>query len=125
MSDDVEKKIADLQRQIDELRKAQEPKEPFIPKREWQKIDYTEQMRMPASAAQAMAAIVPDVKRSMSREDVESGWARSKTSSPSGLGPPSGGNWDKGERREEPPVEERSKFEAWRQSTSWGRNPIG
>ena len=100
MSD--QKKIEDLQRQIDELKAVQKPKEPFVPKEPWQPIDWTAGMRMPASAAQAMARVVPDVKRAQSAEEMRSGWARSKISGPGGFGPPDG-KWDKQEKPKEQP----------------------
>ena len=60
MTDDVEKRIADLEREIAEL-KAKQPKEekPFVGK-PWKKIDYTAQMTMPPSAVRAMCDAVPD-----------------------------------------------------------------
>jgi len=55
-------------------------------------IDWTESFRLPADAAQKMAAVVPDVKG----QKFDAGaWARNRVSEPSGFGPPKG-NWPKG-----------------------------
>lgn len=103
MSEEYEKKIAELQRQIDELKAAQKPKEPFVPKEPWQPIDWTAGMRMPASAAQEMARVVHGVKREpQSVEQVQSSWARSRISGPGGFGPP---KWEEEKKPQVPKAE--------------------
>ena len=101
--DDLAKRVAALEVELAEAKKALEavkPKEPFKPKFEMQKIDYTEGFRLPADAAQAMARVVPDVKGKMTAEHVQSSWARSRISGPSGFGPP---KWEE-EKRQRVPV---------------------
>ena len=88
--DDLAKRVAALEVELAKAKKALEavkPKEPFKPKFEMQKIDYTEGFRLPADAAQAMARVVPDVKGKMTAEQVQSSWARSRISGPGGFGP--------------------------------------
>ena len=63
--DDLAKRVAALEVELAEAKKALEavkPKEPFKPKFEMQKIDYTEGFRLPADAAQAMAVLFPMLK---------------------------------------------------------------
>lgn len=89
MSDDVGEKIAELQRQIDELKKAQEPKPEFVPRPPMPKIDWTAGMKMHPSAAQEMAKVVHDVKhKPITADEVASSWARSRISGPASLIPP-------------------------------------
>ena len=100
--DDLAKRVAALEVELAEAKKALEavkPKEPFKPKFEMQKIDYTEGFRLPADAAQAMARVVPDVKGKMTAEQVQSSWARSRISGPGGFGPP---KWEEGKRQPVP-----------------------
>ena len=97
MSDDAAKlgkQIAELRKRIAELEAQLAPKELFKPREPWRKIDWTEGMKMPASAAQEMARVVPDVKGAQTAEQVQSSWARSRIGGPGGFGPPDG-NWDK------------------------------
>ena len=64
MSEDLTKRIADLERELREL-KAQlppPPDEPYKPKKPWPKYDPTEGFRMPASAVKAMVDVVPDMR---------------------------------------------------------------
>ena len=91
MSEDLEKEIAELKRRLAELEAKQSAKEPPRPRMNMQKIDYTENFRLPPDAAQAMARVVPDVKGKMTADEVASAWARSRISGPSGFGPPMGG----------------------------------
>ena len=101
MSDDVEKKIADLQHQIDELKAAHNEvadlfnakalsKEPFSRKPQLgPTIDYTAHARMSADAAQKMALNV------QGKYD-PGAWARNRTTEPGGFGPGPAGKWPKG-----------------------------
>jgi len=86
MSDDTEKRIATLEAELAALKKAQEPKPEFKPKKPYTPIDYTAGFRLPADAAKAMAAIVPDVKGGGFDPNA---WAKTKMYGPSGLGPSS------------------------------------
>jgi len=89
MSEEYEKKVEELQRQLDEL-KAQmpAPKAAFV-RKPMPRFDPTEGMRMPPSAAQAMARVVPDVEEEKwSPERQANAWAQTKTYGPSGFGPP-------------------------------------
>jgi len=104
--DDLATRVAKLERELAEAKRALErvkPPEPFKPKFEMQKIDYTEQFRLPADAAQAMARVVPDVKGQMTAEQVQSAWARSRISEPSGFGPP---KWKEEKKQQTPKAEE-------------------
>jgi hypothetical protein len=87
--DDLMRRVSALEAELAEAKKAleaQKPKDPFKPRGEpWQPIDWTAGMRMPADAAQKMAAIVPDVKGQKFNEHA---WAQTRISQPSGLGPP-------------------------------------
>jgi len=86
---EIGKKIADLQRQINELKAKLSAEKPAFVRKPMPRFDPTEGMRMPPSAAQAMARVVGDVKREpMSADEVRSSWARSRISGPSGFGPP-------------------------------------
>jgi len=81
---EIGEKLADLQRQIDELRRAQEPKPEFKPKL-MPRFDPTEGFRMPGAAAREMARVVPDVKGQGFNAHA---WAQTKISGPGGFGPP-------------------------------------
>jgi hypothetical protein len=64
MTDDLTKRIADLERELREL-KAQLPPPPVEekkPRQPWPKYDPTEGFRMPASAVKAMVDVVPDMR---------------------------------------------------------------
>src|SRR5215813_11267791 len=80
---EIGKKIADLQRQLDEL-KAQLPQpEPFKPKAPMRRYDPTEGFRMPLSAVKAMCDVVPDrMMADIVREQ------KAGLSAPSGFGEP-------------------------------------
>src|SRR6516162_9891938 len=60
----MEEKIADLERQIaahkEELARLRGEPHKSVSNKSWQPIDYTENMRMPPSAAWEMAKVVPD-----------------------------------------------------------------
>jgi len=99
MSEDLAQEIAELKRRLAELEAKQSAHEPPRPRMNMQPIDYTEQFRLPADAAQKMAAVVPDVKCKMTAEQVQSSWARSRISGPSGFGPP---KWEEGKRQPVP-----------------------
>ena len=62
MSDDQEKRIADLERELKALKAKADPPEPYKPEKPWQKIDFTERFQMPASAVKAMVDVVPDMR---------------------------------------------------------------
>lgn len=93
----LEEQAATIKRISDELevmRKAQEPREEFKPKR-YEKIDWTANFRLPPSAAEAMAKIVPDIQRGpVTADELRSQQARLRVSGPSGMIPE--------RRREEP-----------------------
>jgi hypothetical protein len=80
---EIGKKIAVLQRQLDEL-KAQLPQpEPFKPKAPMRRHDPTEGFRMPANAIKAMCDVVPDrMMADIVREQ------KAGLSAPSGFGAP-------------------------------------
>src|SRR5262249_39469518 len=86
MSEDLAlaKEIAELKRRLAELEKKQSAQEPLRPRMNMPKIDYTENFRLPADAAQAMAAVVPDVKGKGYNEHA---WSQTKMYGPSGFGP--------------------------------------
>ena len=79
--DELATRVAKLEAELAETKKALEalkPEEPFRPRMTMPRIDYTENFRLPADAAQAMARVVPDVKGQMTAEQVQSAWARSR-----------------------------------------------
>src|SRR5215831_10597465 len=85
--DDLAKRVAALETELAEAKKALEatkPEEPFVPKKPWQPIDWTEGMRMPPDAAQKMAAVVPDVKGQKFNPHA---WAQTRMYGPGGFGP--------------------------------------
>lgn len=82
--DDLLRRVSALERELAELKKKLEPEKPFVPRREMPKIDWTEGMRVDPESARAMAAVVPDVEKKPSMDEVLSSWARSKISGPSG-----------------------------------------
>jgi hypothetical protein len=86
--DDLAKRVAALETELAEAKKSLEavkPKEPFKSKLEMPRIDWTEGMRMPPDAAQAMARVVPDVK---GQKFSEHAWAQTRVGRPGGFGPP-------------------------------------
>jgi hypothetical protein len=91
-NEELAKKIADLENELAKL-KAQQVKPPTTrelldaaAKRPFQKYDPTEGFRLPASAAQAMAAIVPDAK-DVGGFDPHA-WAQTKVAERGGFGAP-------------------------------------
>ena len=83
--EELAKRIADLEAELAQLKsELPPPKKEFVSKKPWQPIDYTEQCRLPADAAQAMARVVPDVERSGFNEHAH---AQTKVGSPGGFGP--------------------------------------
>jgi len=104
--DDLASRVAKLEAELAEAKKALEavkPKEPFKPKLQMPRFDPTENFRLPPDAAQAMARVVPDVKGQMTAEQVQSAWARSRISEPSGFGPP---KWKEEKKQQTPKAEE-------------------
>jgi hypothetical protein len=104
--DELATRVAKLEAELAETKKALEalkPEEPFRPRMTMPRIDYTENFRLPADAAQAMARVVPDVKGQMTAEQVQSAWARSRISEPSGFGPP---KWKEERKQQTPKAEE-------------------
>ena len=87
MSEDLAKEISELKRRLAELEAKQSAQEPPRPRMNMPKIDYTENFRLPADAAQKMAAVVPDVK---GQKFDPSAWARNSYPQPGGFGPPPG-----------------------------------
>jgi len=87
--------ISELKRRLAELEKKQSAQEPptFVRREPMPKIDYTENMRMPADAAQKMAAVVPDVKREGFNPHAH-GQTKPTVGSPGGFGP-AGDKWSK------------------------------
>jgi hypothetical protein len=81
---EIGKKIADLQRQLDEL-KAKQPKEekPFV-RKDWPRFDPSEGLRAPMSALKPMVDLMPNQK------DLKfdpNAWARNRYPVPGGFGP--------------------------------------
>ena len=99
--DDLVRRVSALEAELAEAKKALEagkPKPEFVPRAPMPKIDWTAGMKMPPSAVQAMARVVPDVKREpQTAEQVASSWARSRIGQPGGFGP---ANWDAAEQKE-------------------------
>ena len=94
-NDELAKRIEALEAELAELR-AQLPKPekpvaksrmPYVPH------DYTENFRLPADAAQKMAAVVPDPPK---KTDMEA-WARNRIGEPGGFGPGPSDKWPKPE----------------------------
>jgi hypothetical protein len=83
MSDELVKRIADLERELAELKQRLAPKEPYVPK-EWPRFDPTESMRMPASAVKPMA----DLIHGKGAKYDPDAWARTRRSEPGGFGSP-------------------------------------
>jgi len=101
--DDLVKRVSALEAELAEAKKALEaskPKEPFVPKKPWQKIDYTEGFRLPPDAARDMARIVPDVKGQGFNAHA---WAQTRVSQPGGFGPPPGTKVEEAKRVEPAP----------------------
>jgi hypothetical protein len=91
----MEEKIADLERQIaahkEELaRLRSEPHKPPVGAKPWQPIDYTENMRMPPSAAWEMAKVVPD---DLVRQIVGDSMRKAQPSPPAEPEPERGTGW--------------------------------
>ena len=93
MSEDLAKEISELKRRLAELEAKQSAQEPPRPRMNMPKIDYTENFRLPADAAQKMAAVVPDVK---GQKFDPSAWRRNAYPEPGGFGPRPG-DWPKPE----------------------------
>ena len=60
MSEDVEKRIAQLEAEIAKLKGEEKP---FVPAKPWVKTDWTAGFKLPPSCVEAMAKVVPDVVR--------------------------------------------------------------
>jgi hypothetical protein len=87
--EDLKRRITELEADLKRLLKAQEPKTPLKPRQPYVPRDWTAGMRMPPDAAQAMARVVPDVKREpQTAQQVQDAWAKTRISGPSGFGPP-------------------------------------
>jgi len=61
-NEELAKKIEKLEAELATLKSLVKPEAELPPKGSWPKYDPTAGFRLPASAAKAMAAIVPDVK---------------------------------------------------------------
>ena len=86
--DDLAKKVAELAAELEKV-KAQLPKPAEPPKKRepWPRYDPTENMKMPPSAAQAMARVVPDIKDRKGFD--RAAWQRMKgPGEPGGFGGP-------------------------------------
>ena len=100
--DDLAKRVAALEGELAEAKKALEavkPKEPFKHKMTMPRIDYTEGMSMPASAIKPMADLIRDPK---DQKYSPHAWAQTRLGDRGGFGPPPGGNWDKGPTKVRP-----------------------
>jgi len=84
MNDDLAKRVAKLEEELAEAKKA---KEPFKPKAPMPRFDPTEGMRMPPSAVKPMADLIPDVKGQGFNPNA---WAQTRVAQPSSLIPQSG-----------------------------------
>jgi hypothetical protein len=117
MSDELVKRIEQLEAELAEL-KAQlpPPKKEFVPSKPWQPIDYTENFRLPADAAQKMAAVVPDPPKKVDM----GAWARNRIGDRGGFGPGPAGKWPKAGPTKVRPEE---KFEIPPQPWSGWTNP--
>jgi hypothetical protein len=85
--DDLSKRVAALEVELAEAKKsldAVKPKEEFKSRLNMEKIDYTENFRLPFDAAQAMARVVPDVKDQKFNPHA---WAQTRMYGPGGFGP--------------------------------------
>jgi len=101
--DDLARRVARLEAELAEAKKALEtvkPKEPFKSRLEMPKIDWTENFRLPPDAAQAMARVVPDVK---GQKFSEHAWSQTRMQGPGGFGPPPErmAEMDKAQRKKE------------------------
>ena len=83
-NEELVKRIADLESELAALKAQMEPKEPFKPKFQMPRFDPTQNFRVPASAAQEMACVVPDVK---GQKFSEHAWAQTRMYGPGGFGP--------------------------------------
>jgi hypothetical protein len=86
----LEQRIAALEAELKEAKEAKEAAEkaaePFKPKKPWPKYDPTEGFRLPASAAGAMARVVPDPPAAAGFN--AHAHAQTKPGVPSGFGAP-------------------------------------
>ena len=85
--DDLAKRVSALEAEQAEMKKAIEalkPPDPFKRKFQMPHFDPTEQFRLPADAAQAMARVVPDVKGKGFNEHA---WSQTRMYGPGGFGP--------------------------------------
>jgi hypothetical protein len=80
-----EERIANLERELAELKAKAEPPEPYKPEKPWPKYDPTEGLRMPASAVKPMVDVVRDPEDQKYNPQA---WAQTKVGEPGGfLGP--------------------------------------
>jgi len=104
-NDELAKRIADLERELAELKSQLPPAEkPFV-RVQMPRFDPTEGMSMPMNAMKPMVDLInpKDVKFD------PSAWARNRYPQPGGFGPPPDGKWDKGPTKVRP--EEELKIE--------------
>jgi hypothetical protein len=88
MSEELVKRIAELERELAELKQQVKPVEDVPkPTKPWPKYDPTEGFRLPPSAAKAMASVVPDPKPTPGFN--AHSWSQNKgPGEPGGFGPP-------------------------------------
>jgi|SRR6516164_2641390 hypothetical protein len=107
-NEELATEIAALKAKIAALEAQVKPEPELPPKGSWPKYDPTEGFRLPASAAKAMAAVVPDIK---DKKFDAHAWSQTKgLSAPGGFGPAQDKPWPAEVRRSEGRVEA-SKFE--------------
>jgi hypothetical protein len=94
-ADEISKKIADLQRQLNELQSQLpsaepkfEPNEALLDK--LRNYNPSEGLRMPASAAKPMADLIHGKGPKQDAQAIKNAWARNRLSEPGGFGAPSG-----------------------------------
>jgi len=95
--EDLAKRVSALEKELLEAKKqleAMKPPEPFVPKREWQRPDYTEGMSMSGPALKPMV----DLINPQGLKSHIGARARNRIGEPGGFGPGPAKQWPKQSR---------------------------
>ena len=93
--DELTKRIAALEAELAQLKsELPPPRREFVPRAPLPKIDYTENFRLPADAAQEMARVVHDPPKGQKFDP--HAWAQTRVGERGGFGPSDERRWQKG-----------------------------